>query len=175
MNKKYEINEKDGDKVRYVLGNRSNNPLFAIGLNCSTATDEKSDPTLSRIEKLAEKNGFGSFIMLNLYPLRSTKPKNLPTADNDDLIVKNAEVIEKFLKDYSKLSVLACWGANIKKKKYLSKSLNLLLEKMKDKEIDWKAIKLTESKHPHHPIGTSCGELIGFDVEKYIKELGGSK
>jgi len=175
MSENFPIYETDGEDIRYVLGSKGGSPLFAIGVNCSTADNKELDPTLSRVEKIAGNNGFDSFIMLNLYPLRKTDPKDLPPKDERGLIVKNAEFIYKFLKDYSNPTVLACWGTIITQKDYLKKSLFLILEKLKDKDIVWKAIKLTDDNHPHHPLYAPYGKLIDFDIEKYVKELGGSK
>jgi hypothetical protein len=46
-------------------------------LNPSTADEMRNDPTVARCQKRAERGGFGSFGVLNLFALRSTDPKGL--------------------------------------------------------------------------------------------------
>lgn len=65
------------DKVRYVLKKQGHNPLFVLGVNPSTADDVKSDHTITRVCGFAERMGFDSFIMINVYPLRATDIMNL--------------------------------------------------------------------------------------------------
>ena len=74
----YDIYHSDqNDQWRYTLGRSGARPLLVIGLNPSTATQEKLDPTVTRVEKVAQQCGFDGFVMLNLYPVRATDPKDL--------------------------------------------------------------------------------------------------
>ena len=57
----------DNDKARYVLRKDGERPLIVVGLNPSTANEAKADATMARVMGIAERNGFDSFIMLNLY------------------------------------------------------------------------------------------------------------
>ena len=67
-----------GNKTeRYALIQEGKRDIFIIGLNPSTADETKPDPTMRRTMQIAEFNGYDGFIMLNLYPQRSTKPKDL--------------------------------------------------------------------------------------------------
>ena len=43
-------------------------PLVCIGINPSTAQPGALDPTLKSVERLANANGFDSWIMFNVYP-----------------------------------------------------------------------------------------------------------
>ena len=75
----YEIyHSEHDDQWRYTLGTIGKRPLITIGLNPSTATQEKLDNTVTKVEKVAQQCGFDSFIMLNLYPVRATDPQDLP-------------------------------------------------------------------------------------------------
>ena len=75
----YDIYHSDqNDQWRYTLGRSGARPLLVIGLNPSTATQEKLDPTVTRVEKVAQQCEFDGFVMLNLYPVRATDPKDLP-------------------------------------------------------------------------------------------------
>ena len=52
---------------RYVLGRVGRRPLVCIGINPSTAQPGALDPTLKSVERLANANGFDSWIMFNVY------------------------------------------------------------------------------------------------------------
>ena len=70
------------DTWRYTLGKPGKSLLMTIGLNPSTATREKADNTVAKVEKIAQREGFDGFVMLNLYPVRETHYRLLPsTAD----------------------------------------------------------------------------------------------
>jgi hypothetical protein len=56
------------DAWRFTLGRSGKNPLLAVGLNSSTASREKSDITVAKVERIAERAGYDGFVMLNLYP-----------------------------------------------------------------------------------------------------------
>lgn len=74
-----------GGKYRYVLRRKflfGSKTLAFIMLNPSTATHEKSDPTVTRCEGYARKWGFGELVVLNLFAYRSTDPKALKTAED---------------------------------------------------------------------------------------------
>lgn len=60
---------------RFVLGIDGANPLVCLGLNPSTAEPGHLDPTVSRVQEAARRNGFDGFIMLNVYPKRDTLPR----------------------------------------------------------------------------------------------------
>ena len=62
----YDIYHPDhNNQWRYTLGTIGNHPLITVGLNPSTATQEKLDNTVTKVEKVARQCGFDSFIMLN--------------------------------------------------------------------------------------------------------------
>ena len=61
---------------RYVLGRVGRHPLVCIGINPSTAQPGALDPTLKSVERLANANGFDSWIMFNVYPQRATDPND---------------------------------------------------------------------------------------------------
>ena len=69
---------------RYALWRRwdENKPmLVTIGLNPSTADEKVDDNTMKKLRKLAERNGFGAFIMMNLFAYRATDPKEMIRVD----------------------------------------------------------------------------------------------
>ena len=62
------------NNYRYALGYQSEKTLFVIGLNPSTACDKTPDNTIRKVMGFAERNGYASFVMFNLYPKRATYP-----------------------------------------------------------------------------------------------------
>jgi hypothetical protein len=65
-----------------------------VGLNPSVATELRSDPTVTRCIKYAQRWGFAGMHMLNLFGLRSTDPKALygpidPIGPDNDWIIKD--------------------------------------------------------------------------------------
>ena len=53
-------------EYRYILGTRGNNPLICIGINPSTAAPDALDNTLKSVSRIAEANGYDSFLMFNV-------------------------------------------------------------------------------------------------------------
>lgn len=75
----------DDLKYRYTLRivwDRRLPILPVIGLNPSTADEMKNDPTITKICKFAKSWGYGGILMLNLFALRSSKPKALEQVDD---------------------------------------------------------------------------------------------
>ena len=75
----------DDDTARFMLGEVGENPIICLGINPSTANDEKDDPTISKIRKIASENNCDGWIMLNLYPQRATNPNDMHIKAADDL------------------------------------------------------------------------------------------
>ena len=61
----------------YRVWNEELPKVLFIGLNPSTATETKNDPTIRRCMGYAKDWGYGSYIMGNIFAFRSTDPKNL--------------------------------------------------------------------------------------------------
>jgi len=57
-------------------------PLVWIGLNPSTADETVDDPTVRRVVGFSKMWGYGGVILLNLFGLRATNPKELRTASD---------------------------------------------------------------------------------------------
>ncbi len=98
---------------RYSLVHRWN-PLFGsrlvlwIGLNPSTADEQRLDPTLTRIAAFSKREGFDGFWMANLFALRTPYPEEMMAdpdpvgPENDDWLVRAANQCE---------ATVAAWGA----------------------------------------------------------------
>jgi hypothetical protein len=53
--------------------------------------------TILRVETYAEINDYDSIAMINLYPLRSTNPNNLPLEKDDEIYIKNLSTIKNLI------------------------------------------------------------------------------
>lgn len=168
----YEIS--NDNSARFILGTKGNNPLICIGVNPSTATPTELDPTLRKLRSVAEdsENEFDSFIMLNLYPQRSTIPDELHKQPNKQLIEKNKRVISKFINSQG-FTIWVAWGGLIKKRKYLKICLKEIIELPELKNCRYvKRGPTLKAGHPHHPLYVKKDSKIEmFDINKYLKSI----
>jgi len=145
--------KSNDNKYRYALGTKGEKTLFCFGINPSTATPEKYDPTIGRVKRIAIKQGFDSFVMLNIYPLRATDPGDLPSEVNWNEHLINVDAVLHLIKDGS--VIWAAWGDLINTRDWLEKCLNDILVKIKKnkKNIQWvKMGGLTKKGSPRHPL-----------------------
>ena len=82
---------------RYILGTRGKNPLICIGINPSTARPDALDNTLKSVQRIADGNGFDSFIMFNVYAQRATRPDDMERQCNFRLHQENLEAFRYVL------------------------------------------------------------------------------
>lgn len=107
------------DKTRYILGTQGNKTLLVMGINPSKATNLKSDPTITRIKFFCGINKYDSFLMINVYPIRSTDPDELPLVSDGKLHNNNRRIILDSIIEYKLKDLLCCWGDNISIRPYL--------------------------------------------------------
>lgn len=93
------------EKFRYWLRldwDLSKAPISFLMLNPSTADEMVNDPTIERCQRRAIAMGFGSMIIVNLFPFRMTDSKLLDTVENllgdsteaDEAILRAVELSE---------------------------------------------------------------------------------
>lgn len=140
-------------QYRYVLSRYWDMTLpiiMFIGLNPSTANETEPDPTINKVRKVAAKNGYGGFIMCNLFGIISAHPEILlthpnPVGDQDDYL----EAYSRIAKD-----VCFCWGVfkqAAQRREHVMKMFSNAL-----------CFKHTKDGHPWHP-------LYCLDETKLIK------
>jgi hypothetical protein len=164
------------NSYRFVLGEshqNDKNPLIFICINPSIATHKKLDPTSKRVKAISKINNHDSWIMLNVCSQRAEKPKDLAkTCDStmQTMHKKNIEVIKEYVKGRS--TVVAAWGVNIKKRKYLIDCLAAIVKELEGIAITWMQIDdSTERVHPRHPSRVPKEvELKKFDIKDYMKK-----
>lgn len=163
--------------ARFVLGTKGQNPLVCVGVNPSTATPWKLDPTVERVKRRAAKRNFDSWIMLNLYPQRSTDPTGMHLEYLPELKLQNedsiAELLQSLTAELGKVSLVAAWGILINQRPYLPEMLRGIAKVAEDARCDWMSIgKPLTRGHPRHPSRAPYAlALEGFDMTGYIKRL----
>lgn len=170
---KYEEITMKGDEknVRFLLEKPGNRQLIVFGVNPSTATDLKADATMTKVMGFAERNGFDGFVMLNLYPQRSTSPGGLHKELDEKLHRENLEVISGVFEGRECPVVLLAFGNAIGIRPYLNVCLRDIVGIVSPRHPQWKQIgQPTASGNPRHPSRAAYGELVEFDMNRYIGE-----
>jgi hypothetical protein len=155
----YDIYSNDhSDKWRYTLGKAGRAPILTIGLNPSTATQEKADTTVAKVEQVALNNGYDGFVMLNLYPIRATDYRELSPTVNETAFAKNLDAIEEMVSAQSKPVIWAAWGTSVEYHSYFSEARDQLHDRLAKYKAKWLHFgDLTAEGHPRHPSRLSYG------------------
>ena len=146
----------DNIKGRSVFVNQLLRSCSSIGANSHEA-------------KYAQKYGYDSFQMINIYPLRATNFNNLPKSFNEELHRHNLIEIKKTIKNAS--AILCAWGTHIYGREYFKLCYNDILNIISMTTIPIYCLGVTKHGHPFHPLlrGIPVPEkLIDFDIKKYI-------
>ena len=161
-------------EYRYILGTRGDNPLICIGINPSTAEPDNLDNTLKSVQRIAEGNGFDSFIMFNVYAQRATDPNDMDIEFNSALHEENMKAFEYILKNDRALrpAVWAAWGTIVEKRPYLKKCLQDMVAIGQKYKAQWVcAGKCSKAGHPHHPLYLKKDEaVVPFEIEEYLEK-----
>ena len=160
-------------EYRYILGTRGENPLICVGINPSTAKPDALDNTLKSVQRIADGNGFDSFLMFNVYAQRATRPDDMEKQMNPHLHAQNMEAFRYLLSIGEKPTVWAAWGAIIEKRNYLPECVAEMLRISREYDARWVcAGPVSKKGHPHHPLYLRKDEKIKpFDTEAYLAQL----
>lgn len=141
----------DDGLYRYALGRKwaDGRTLTWVMLNPSTADAFVDDPTIRRCIGFAERDGFGSLLVVNLFALRATDPKVL--WDHDDPIGSgNHGAVRIALGTAAEFGspVVAAWGV-------LSRRLPAALpvrQWCREAGVPLLCLGRTKQGHPRHPL-----------------------
>jgi len=167
------IYENDlNDRLRYILGIKGNNPIVCFGINPSTAKPNETDRTIQSVERISQKNGFDSWIMLNVYPLRATNPDELDNVINTEYHKNNLTKIESIFQK-GNINIWSAWGTLIEKRDYLKSCLKDIYSLSLDYNCNWITTgKESKKGHPHHPLYLKKDEIFRtFNIDNYISSL----
>jgi len=159
-------------EYRYILGTVGKKPLITIGINPSTAEPDNLDNTLKSVSRIAEGNGFDSFIMFNVYAQRATNPDDMDNNFNESLHNENMRAFRWLLEQSGEMpAIWAAWGTSVEKRSYLKKCLEDMVREGEKFGAKWYMAGKTSMKgHPHHPLYLKKDSKIElFDMETYLK------
>ena len=161
---KYNIQkmEGDADSVRYALVQKGEKTLFVVGLNPSTANEDTPDRTMNRVMEFAEHNKYDGFVMLNLYPQRSTEPTGLHMDVNKEYFQKNLKIIEEYISQEKSPTVLFCYGNNISLRPYLRESAEKIKQICERYTSRIVCVAKTKYSIPKHPLYVKIGDFIDY-------------
>ena len=163
-------NHNEDNSARYTLGKEGSSHLICFGINPSTAEPNNLDNTVKSVERIADRHGYKSWIMLNIYPQRSTDPNGLHLNLDKELHEINLSYIKNCLGNAKDIKLLAAWGTLILKRPYLIECLKDIHNISRSLELPWHSIgKLSKDGHPHHPLYLNNQEMLKpFDMISYI-------
>jgi len=134
------------DLIRQWAGERT---LACIGLNPSTADEEKNDPTVFGMILRAQQWGFGRFVMLNLFGRRSAYPRDL-LLPGDPIGPRTDEWIDHWAR---RAEVVVCaWGAGGAAKDLVPKRQQEVIRILRAAGVPTKCFKLNKDGTPIHPL-----------------------
>jgi hypothetical protein len=147
-------------RYRYWLSRVWNDskPLVCwVLLNPSTADHRKDDPTIRRCMSFAKQWKAGGIVVVNLFALRATNPKELYLSpdpigpENDDTIMRYAS---------GNCKVVAGWGVH---GGYLNREVDII-KMMNSHEVELECLGVTKGSHPKHPLYVSTDtKLVPFN------------
>ena len=157
------------EEYRYILGTRGQNPLICIGVNPSTAVPGDLDNTLKSVQRIAQFNGYDSFLMFNVYAQRATRPEDMDTIRNEMLHRENMRAFAYILSRTPDPVVWAAWGTIIEKRDYLWPCLRDMIALGEAAGARWVTCgKRSAAGHPHHPLYLRADAVPEpFDVAAY--------
>ena len=162
---------------RFVIGEAGTRPIHVIALNPSTADQNKSDTTITKIRNFSTKNNYSGFMVYNLYPQRSTSPDNLHRRYNKGISSCNCKYIFDYISESKQPDVWVAWGQMITKRKYLKDCLRDIVDSLAPINPNWMSIgSTTKDGHPRHPSRISYNnDFIPFNMVRYLDKLNKSR
>jgi len=167
------LNDRD-DQWRYVLGKSGPGKLIVVGLNPSTATREKADNTVAKVERVASLQGYSSgFVMLNLYPVRGTDYRLMPDTIDPEAMETNLKWIEALVATEPTPTIWAAWGESVLDKPFFRSGARQLIDRVRKYKPRWLHYgALTQNGHPRHPRQLSYDwSFQDFDADTYLQKL----
>lgn len=116
-----------------------------IGLNPSTADENKLDPTLRRVWRYMEREGCGGMVIVNLFAFRATDPRAMIAA-GDPIGEDNDHWIDQVINYVTTGPILCGWGTH---GRYLGRSAQVKQTLPEGRTF---RLALTKDGEPGHPL-----------------------
>lgn len=156
---------------RYLLEKKGKKQLIVLGLNPSTADSVAPDRTMCRVMHYAEQENFDGFAMINLYPQRAKKPRNLRIFNNE-LHQKNLSKIKNLVASIENPVILLAFGGNMTKVGFLQFCFIDIYNVLKTYNPSWKCLDIGKTGIPKHPLCLKNQlRMKDFDIDKFIGTL----
>ena len=142
-------------------------------MNPSTAAPDDLDATLKSVSRIAASNGFDSFVMLNVYAQRATRPGDMERTRNELLHRENLAAFSYVLARAGEApAVWAAWGNIIEMRGWLRDCVLDMVSLGDRYGARWyTAGKRSVRGHPHHPLYLKKDTpLDPFDAREYCLE-----
>jgi len=153
---------KADNRKRFLLGEKGNRSLVAIGLNPSLANAFSLDPTSKNIKALAAQNRCDGWYLLNLYPKRTPKPNQLPAKPNKLWLKENLAYIFDFIENEKSISkIVFCWGNYVDQYHYLKECRWLISQRINQLKMKPYCLGVTQRQHPMHPSPLVINRFFG--------------
>lgn len=123
--------------------------LVCIGLNPSTADEEKNDPTVFGMIWRAQAWGYGRFVMLNAFGWRSTDPAGL-LMPADPVGIENDQYIQAWARTGA--DVICAWGTGCAAKKLLMNREAAILRILRGAGVTPTCFAVNKDGSPKHPL-----------------------
>lgn len=115
-----------------------------IGLNPSTADEQRLDPTLRRIRAFSAAWGYSCFTMTNLFGFRATDPNDMKRA-SDPVGPENDATLQRVARESD--LIIAAWGVH---GAWLDRANRVMGGILAGHELH--CLDLTRDQHPRHPL-----------------------
>jgi len=164
------------DACRFTLGRNGGRSLVVVGLNPSTATRDRSDPTAAKVERVARMHGYDGFVLVNLCPVRATDCRTLPATVDPDLMAANLRTISEVVGAVGSVTLWAAWGAPILTRPFLLGAAIAIAERLARFDPAWQHFgPLTVGGHPRHPSRVSYAWAFApFNTAAYLARIQGA-
>jgi hypothetical protein len=135
------------ERYRYLLTREcaAGPGLTFIMLNPSTADDQVDDPTIRRCIRFAGREGAGRLVVVNLFALRATDPREL-ARHPDPAGPRNDEFILMHCRPGSR--VVAAWGAH----PFAAERARAVTAAVVGNGASLHCLGVTKDGHPRHPL-----------------------
>lgn len=158
---------------RFALEQPGERVLIVIGVNPSTADENKPDPTMQSVLRFVNDGGYDGFVMLNLSSERCVDPRNLSSVLDEKMHKENLRVVSQIGEKYPDADILLAFGNNIDRRMYLRYCFFEIYRKLSSHQR-WLSIGgdeyVTKYGHPRHPLYASLKlGLHKFDIANYTR------